>query len=943
MRRSFRTPLVLGAAGLLALPSAAPAQIGNFGQNKIQYQSFDWQVLAGTHVDVYYYPAEEAIARVALSYAEESYEYLARRFNHRIERRIPLIVYASHSHFEQTNVLPFVPPEGVLGVTEFMKRRVALPFRGSYSEFRHTLRHELVHVFHLSLIAQQAAISPSARVPMLPLWWTEGLAEHFSGGQESRDDMIVRALSLGGGMPTIGQLSAATSAIVYPLGGELHRFLGERYGDWRVNLLYSSLAKFGSFDEAVHATYGRSLAELTAEWHYDLRQRFFPAVVGRRPLALAARPVSRLALKPLPVQRDDGGIDVLYLSARSGYTDIYRQPLDGSAEPTVVVRGERTPELESLHAASSRLDVRNDILIFASKYHDRDALVFWDLREEQLVGRYQFDELVSLLSPAWSPDGQRVAFSALTNSGVSDLYVFDIASGTLARATGDPYEDLDPVWLPGGAALVYSSDRAVGGDQGARNLYRLTLADGHIAPLTSGDWVDESPRWDPEQGRVLFASDRDGTFNVYSVDTLGVARRESRLDGGVFDPVPIPGDSRVLVGGFENLSWSVFTLALDSAAHEERFEVAAEDALGHWQWSELRDAAVASVEAAPYQRNFSLDIAAGGSDMAPGWGAAQGAQLLFTDMLGDHAVAASIAMYSRGGDLGDVLSNLNGNVFYLNQKHRLNWGVGAFRLSGIFYEQSFRRVYEETTGGVYGTLRYPFSRFMRVEGQTRLEYSNRNDGESEVVLGEPRRRGVLVSNYLSFVGDNTLSLASGPIDGTRWNLTAGVVGDVTHGVFENWLGTVDVRKYVRTSTQSAVALRAFAYASEGTRPRAIQIGGSWMLRGYPRYALDGTRAWLANAEWRFPMMHFVTVGFPFGAFRLPQVQGAVFADLGQAWYDRGYDPRVMGSAGAGFRLPLMPGFVLRLDVGQRFSFNGADGADAYYKRRFADVFFGVNY
>ncbi len=931
------------ALGVLVTPMIARAQLGSFGQNKIQYRSFDWRVLAGEHVDVYYYPAEEAIARVALSYAEESYEHLARRLNHRVEQRIPLIVYASHSHFEQTNILPFVPPEGILGVTEFMKRRVALPFRGSYSEFRHTLRHELVHVFHLSIVSQQAAISPSARVPALPLWWTEGLAEYLSGGQESRDDMIVRALTLAGGMPSIGQLGATLSSVVYPVGGELHRFLGDRYGAWRINLLYSSLAKFSSFDEALYATYGRSAAELTAEWHYDLRQRYYPEVVGRRPIAVAARLVSELALKPLPIRRDDGGVDVLYLSARSGYTDVYRQPLDGSAQPTVVVHGERTPELESLHAAYSRLDVRENVLIFASKYHDRDALVFWDLEREELVGRYQFDELVSILSPAWSPDGGRVAFSGLTDSGVSDLFVFDIVSGTLARATDDPYEDLDPVWLPGGRELVYSSDRADGGDRGVRNLYRLTLADRRIVSLTSGAWVDEAPRWDPEQRRVLFASDRDGTFNVYSVDTLGLTRRESWLDGGVFDPVPIPGDSRVLVGGFENFSWSVFTLALDSAAHDEVFEVAAHDASGQWQWAELEDTHAATVESAPYERRFALDIAAGGSDMAPGWGAAQGAQLLFTDMLGDHAVAASVSMYSRGGDLGDVLSNLNGNVFYLNQKHRLNWGLGAFRLSGIFYEQSFRRVYEETTGGVYGTLRYPFSRFMRVEGQTRFEYSNRNDGESEAIVGDPRRRGFLVSNYLSLVGDNTLSLASGPIDGTRWNVTAGVVGDVSHGVFENWLGSVDLRRYVRTSQQSAVALRAFAYASEGTRPRAIQIGGSWMLRGYPRYAVDGTRAWLANAEWRFPMMHFVTVGFPFGNFRLPQIQGAVFADLGQAWYDRDYDPRVLGSAGAGFRLPLMPGFVLRLDVGQRFSFNAADGADAYFTRRFADVFFGVNY
>ena len=944
MRRLLLS-LLAGAA--LAAPVSARAQIGSFGQNKIQYQDFDWHVLAGEHVDVYYYPAEESIARVALSYAEESYDVLSQRLNHRIEQRIPLIVYASHSHFEQTNILPFVPPEGILGVTEFMKRRVALPFRGSYSEFRHTLRHELVHVFHLSMMAQQAALAPAARLPALPLWWTEGLAEYFSAGQETRDEMVLRALSLSGRLPTIDQLNATYSSIVYPVGGELHRFLGETYGDWRVNLLYSSLNRFSTFDEALAATYGRTPSQLTSEWQYAMRQRFFPAVVGRRPFGVAARLVTELALKPVPVRRADGGIDVLYLSPRSGYTDIYRHPLDGSSEPEVVVQGERSPELESLHAASSRIDVREQTLLFASKYHDRDALLFWDLEKKELVGRYQFDDIVSIVSPSWSPDGERVAFNGLSNSGVSDLYVFEMRLGTLSRVTADIYEDLDPVWLPGGDALVFASDRAHGGEDGAHNLYRVSLLDRRVTPLTHGRWIDESPRWDPDEGRILFASDRDGTFNLYSVDTLGSARRETVLDGGVFDPVPIPGDHRVLVSGFENFSWSIFMLAPDSAAHTETFAIAGNgngsDSTGAWHWAELNDAAVASIAPSAYRRSFSLDVAAGGSDVGPGWGAAQGAQVLFTDLLGDHAVAASVSMYSRGGGIGDVLSNLNGNVFYLNQKERLNWGMGAFRLSGIFYEQALRRVYEETTGGVYGMLRYPFSRFTRIEGQTRLEYSNRDDGESTFITGDPQRRGFLVSNYLSLVGDNSLSLSTGPIDGMRWNLTAGVVGDVTHGVFENWLGTVDVRKYVRTSQQSAVALRAYAYASEGTRPRAVQIGGSWMLRGYPRYAVDGTRAWLLNSEWRFPVMHYLTLGFPFGSLRLPQVQGAVFGDLGQAWYGNDYDERILGSAGVGFRLPLIPGFVLRMDVGQRFSFRGDPAGADIYKRRFAEMFFGFNY
>jgi hemolysin activation/secretion protein len=300
----------------------------------------------------------------------------------------------------------------------------------------------------------------------------------------------------------------------------------------------------------------------------------------------------------------------------------------------------------------------------------------------------------------------------------------------------------------------------------------------------------------------------------------------------------------------------------------------------------------------------------------------------------------------QGGDLGDLLSNLNANVFYLNQSQRLNWGAGAFRIAGTFYESDLQQLYRETSAGVYGALRYPLSRFTRVEGQVSVERSDRDDFFNAFVRGSPRRVGVLTGNFVSLVRDNALWLNTGPIDGTRWNLTGGVISDVTHGVFENWTAQADLRKYIRTSLQAALALRAYGYISDGTRPRAVQIAGSWMLRGYPRYTIAGTRAWLTNAEWRFPITNFVAVGFPFGVVRFPQLQGAVFADLGQAWSEPNYDRRVLGSAGAGFRMMLIPGFVLRLDVGRRFSMNGHTGdptASAYYRRHFADFFIGYNY
>src|SRR2546427_11857941 len=87
----------------------------------------------------------------------------------------------------------------------------------------------------------------------------------------------------------------------------------------------------------------------------------------------------------------------------------------------------------------------------------------------------------------------------------------------------------------------------------------------------------------------------------------------------------------------------------------------------------------------------------------------------------------------------------------------------------------------------------------------------------------------------------------------------------------------------RTSLRSALAVRLLGYYAGGERPRRVNIGGSWGLRGYPRYGyVAGTRAWLFNSEWRFPITDFLSIGFPFGLALFPGGQGALFCRLGTA-------------------------------------------------------------
>jgi WD40 repeat protein len=927
---------------VLAAPPA-PAQFGYFGQNKIQYRDFDWRVLRGEHVDLYFYPEEEELGRVALAHAEESYAELERRFTHHVPRRIPLIIYASHTDFEQTNVLPFVPPEGLLGVTEFLKRRVALPFTGSYTGFRHTIRHELVHVFQLSLATEVFRRYPRIRRPEPPLWWSEGLAEFFSAGEDSRDEMVLRDLTLSGRLPTLRELTYVAGGVVYPVGGVIHRFLAASYGEWRIGELYRDLWKYGSFEDAVQGIYGRSFDQLSDEWQFWMRQRYYPSVAAGKPLALAARVLSTLAIKPAVYPAGDSAGGILYFSPSTGYTNIYAQSFAGG-RPRAVVKGERTAEFESFHFFESRLDVSPaGIVAFSSKYLDRDALFFWSLAREQVVGRYQFPQLISILSPTWAPDGQSVVFSGLAVSGYSDLYRLWLADGRLEALTADRYQDLDPTFSPDGRTVVFSSDRTAYGPAGARNLFRLTLATGKIDYLTYGDWRDEQPRWAAETDRIYFASDRDGTYQIYAIDSTGVGDRVTSSVNGAFDPEWAGRDRGLVFGGFADLSYNIYAaLPPPAGGAPGVVTLAAERGPAVWTWAELEHPQYARADATPYERKFTLDFAAGDAMVAPGLGSAQGAVFLLSDLLSDHQVYFALSSF-QGEGLGNLIDNFNGTVFYLNQARRVNWGLGVFRLRGLFYEGDFANVFEETAAGAFAQVRYPLSRFRRLEAEYRVEHSNRLDLEDT----SARRVGWLASNFFSYVEDNTLWLTTGPIDGRRMNLTAGLVNDVSHGRFDTWLAALDYRRYFRTSLRSAVAVRLIGYYAGGERPRRINIGGSWGLRGYPLFGyVAGTRAWLLNTEWRFPIMEFLSVGFPFGVARFPGVQGAVFLDLGRAWTPTTEHRGALGSAGLGLRMPIGAPLVLRLDTGWRFNSGPLDAYTLPSRSRgtrFVDFFFGFNY
>jgi TolB protein len=108
------------------------------------------------------------------------------------------------------------------------------------------------------------------------------------------------------------------------------------------------------------------------------------------------------------------------------------------------------------------------------------------------VEKVPLPDMGYVIDPAWSPNGQLLAFSWRRPDGNYDLYVMDIASHELVELTRDAARNERPSWAPDGRHLVFESTRT-----GTRQIWSM-LADGtELHPLTT-QGQNESPNWSPK-------------------------------------------------------------------------------------------------------------------------------------------------------------------------------------------------------------------------------------------------------------------------------------------------------------------------------------------------------------------------------------------------------------------------------------------------------------
>jgi hypothetical protein len=723
----FRRSIALSLTALvLVLATDVPSSAQYFGQNKVQYKKLDFQVLKTEHFDIYFYPEEREGIDVAARLAERWHTRLERLLEHRLRGRQPLVMYASHTDFEQTNAIQGELGEGTGGVTEPLRRRIVLPFGGPLADTDHVIGHELVHAFQFDITTRPGSPAGENGAERLPLWFIEGMAEYLSlGPVDANTAMWLRDAVRQNKLPSINDLNNP-KYFPYRWGQAFWAYVGGRYGDSVIGQMLRVAALTGDVDAASKRVLGVTTKQLSSEWQAAIRAAYEPVLASTTPGA-AFGESGHLVIKGTELGGDlnvgpaisPDGKWLAFLSARSFFSiDLYVADASTGKIVHKLTSTATDPHYSSIQFiySAGAWDSASKRIAIATVTGGRPALAIFEAQSGRKEREAIIPDVDEIINPTWAPDGHAVCFTGMSH-GLTDLFVYDLTAATLRRLTNDAYADLQPAWSPDGTRIAFATDRfSTNLTSLAIGTYRLATIDlntGAIDRLPSAEGKNINPQWSPDGRSLYFISDRDGIPNLYrttlaggGADQLAQLTRVGTGLSGITSSSPAlsvaAGSGVAAFSVYESGKYDIYTM--DTAGGAGRAGAggagrvgtaggagAAGTAAATLPPSDRRPSDVAALlnnaslglppaqeyDVAEYKPTLSLEavgqpmIAMGASRYGAAIGG--GVSFYFGDMLGDHSLATAVQLNSLTNSFS--LKDTSAQVAYFNQAHRWNWGL----------------------------------------------------------------------------------------------------------------------------------------------------------------------------------------------------------------------------------------------------------------------------
>ncbi|MFQ5696021.1 MAG: translocation protein TolB, partial [Terriglobia bacterium] len=274
---------------------------------------------------------------------------------------------------------------------------------------------------------------------------------------------------------------------------------------------------------------------LVDAWLTDVRNPRAPAVLSKRYRAGLDEDEARRLVHQFAdeiIARLSGGLPgiaqtrIAFVSNRSGSKEIWVMDYDGYDQQQVTRCG--------FICLTPRWSPDNTRLAYTAYERGRDnpGVPRTMIRVHSLImnRRVAFPAFKgTTTTPAWSPDGLRMAFSS-SRTGDQEIYVAAGDGSGLQRLTFSRGVDISPAWNPRtGNRIAFVSDRG-----GSPQIYLMNADGSSVERLTNSEGYAVSPTWSPNGQLIAFAWQQDdGPFDIYVMDvatrqTVALTRNNGR-------------------------------------------------------------------------------------------------------------------------------------------------------------------------------------------------------------------------------------------------------------------------------------------------------------------------------------------------------------------------------------------------------------------------------